>query len=393
MKNLVGFLIVLLLLTFTLIACNPAAPVEPRTARVSEIVNVVEARLSEQQPFGPASIGLTLRANGQVKTGAISKARVDFSEGSIVRLSENTLLTVEELDANPGDPISRFQLTLGKIWVSVFNRKFELQTPVGVATVRGSFAVFEVVYDRPNDPNSARLIVDCLEGDCAAKNDFTDARFGNLERVVVTRQQRDILPEVSPPERLREFLNNNPNPESQRIVPTLTAAPLRTRAPILPLPETPIVRTPAPTATLEPRATDTRAIETRTPEPIAVTRTLEITTTAPLLRATPTPTPGLRLSEPTIIRVPDTPLPVRETPLPIIERTPIIAVTPIIGRTPIVERTPIRIQPTDTPRRSSDSSGTNSTSGNLSSGSNTTTGNTSGTILQPREPTATPIKR
>ena len=215
MKNQLGFWMIPILLTLALNACNAPAPLEPRSARVSEIVNIVQARHSQQQPFEPAPVGLTLRASAQVKTGAVSKARVDFSEGSIVRLSENTLLTVEELDANPSNPISRFQLMLGKIWVSVFNRQFELQTPVGVATVRGSFAIFEVVYDRPGDPESARLIVDCLEGDCTAKTDFADSRFGNLERVEVTRQQRDILPQVSPPERLREFLNNNTNPESQ----------------------------------------------------------------------------------------------------------------------------------------------------------------------------------
>ncbi|MBI3538385.1 MAG: FecR domain-containing protein [Chloroflexi bacterium] len=312
----------LLLLALALDACNSPGAIETRSARVSEIVNIVEARPPQQPNFSPASLGLSLKTNAQVRTGVVSKVRLDFSEGSIVRLSENTLLTVEEIAGSDGDPISRFQLTLGKIWVSVFNRTFQLDTPAGVATVRGSFAIFEVVRDNPNDPNSVKLITDCLEGECTAKNDFTLKRFGNLERVTLTREQRDAAPVPVPPERLRDFLDNNRNSSSQQIVATLTAAPQRTRTPE-PSSTTTVIRNPTET----PIATNTVGIL----RSIDVTRTVEATSTV-ILRATPTPT----LSR-------NTP-----TPTPVFNRDvfPVITlVTTIIRPT---ETTEIRVTPGST---------------------------------------------
>ncbi len=334
-------------------ACNGgAAGVPARTARVSEVVNVVEARQPEQSAFAPALVGLTVKTQGQVRTGTVSKARVDFSEGSIVRLSDNTLLTVEATTVTDGDLVSRFQLELGKVWISVFNHKLELQTPAGIATVRGSFAVAEVILENPNDPQSAVLLFDCLEGACTAKNDFVDTRFGNLERVVLRKDQRQVAPEAAPPERLREFLDNNRNPESQRIIPTLTAAP--TRTPIFALPR-PSERTATPEET---RATETRVLDPRISETPTISRTIDIRPVTVDPRVTATSTPLLRDLTPIIERTPivdSRPPTVASRPT---DPPPIIRATdppPIIRATdppPIIRATdpPPVIRPPDPPR-------------------------------------------
>jgi hypothetical protein len=275
---------------------------------------------------------------------------VDFNDGSIVRLSENTLLTVEDLRVVDGGPFSRFQMELGKIWVSLFGGTFELQTPVGLATVRGSYATFEVIFAQPDDPGSLTLVMDCLEGACTAKNENVTTNLGNLERVVLTKGAREISRTAAPLDALPDFLAHNPNPESQRILPTLTAAPAltRTREPLPPAtpfrtmsPRPRVVETPTappPTRTLEPRPTSTP--ETR--PTLAVTRPVEIR-----LTATPEPrTPILRPTDPLIPRPTDSPVNIRPTD-PIIPRP----TDPIIVRPtdPVIPRPtgPILPRPTD----------------------------------------------
>jgi len=338
----------LILSALFLNACDSPAHVDPRTARVSEIINIVEARVAQQPAFAPATIGLTLVANGQVRTAAASKARLDFSEGSLVRLSEKTMLTVEELAEDSHGPISRFRLTLGKIWVSVFNRTFELETPVGVATVRGSFAVFEVLLENPADPTSLKLIMDCLEGDCTAKNDVTDRRFGNLERIEMKKTSPQIVPQPAPPEALLEFLSNNREAQSQQILPTLTAAaPQLTRTRELSRADaTPTVPLDA-TATPITRTIDIGAIITRTVEIISLTRT-PTSDTKPTLTPTPLRTIsafGTRVIETTpVFRETTTPATILRTPIPIIEPiiTPIRPIEPTKAPVPTIKIEPTR---------------------------------------------------
>ncbi len=122
-------------------AATPATP--SRTATIKEIVNKVDARASAAVAFLEAQLGLGLSVGGQVRTGDSSKTRLDFSEGTIVRLGQNTVLTVEELTTSSGNPLTRFQFEVGKLWISLFGGSMEIKTPVGVATVRGSYAVIE----------------------------------------------------------------------------------------------------------------------------------------------------------------------------------------------------------------------------------------------------------
>jgi hypothetical protein len=125
----------------------PPPTVSGRTASIKEIVNTVQARGSLVKDFQPANIGLTLNVGGQARTAENSKARLDFIEGTIVRLGPTTVLTVEELAGSESSPLTRFQLELGKLWIALRGGILDVKTPAGIVSIRGSYSIIEVFAD------------------------------------------------------------------------------------------------------------------------------------------------------------------------------------------------------------------------------------------------------
>ncbi len=302
MKKLLGFIFCAALL---LAACSPPAPgtaaptatLAPGSATVSEIVNDVKVRPAPDATFEQIATGFTFGLGGQLQTGDASKARLDLSDGSILRLAQNSSFTLQAAAPAPDGLVTRVQLTAGKLWVSLTGGgSVEVETPVGVASVRGSFAVFEYSPGDPNDPDDDVLVVGCIEGSCGAQNETVDEELGNLEQVTLTHGGQDVERIVLTGQAVQEFLQNNPE-VGESISATLTAAPPATKTPV---PQSTATETPAPAenvepATATPAPTDTRAPEatsTRTPRPTA-RNTLTPThtfTPAPTDTFTPAPT-------------------------------------------------------------------------------------------------------
>jgi LysM repeat protein len=206
------------------------------SATVGDLVGQVQGKRVAIEALAPITLGFLLERSGEVQTGDASKARLDFDDGSIVRVAPNSTFVFQDAQLQgDGTVLAHLQLTFGKLWVSLTGGEVQVETPVGVATVRGSFALFQY------DPNTRLLRVDCLEGTCTARNQIVNAQLGNLERIVLGEQNslRQPLTEAD----VQSFLQENP--ESGRLVATLTAAP-------------PATATPAnatPTATVSPTAT------------------------------------------------------------------------------------------------------------------------------------------
>ncbi len=224
-----------------------AAP-DPRSATVGDFSGSVNGRPSPVDALAPVAVGFQLRTGGEVQTGEASRARLDFSDGAILRLASNSSFVLQSATpVEAGDIFARVRLSFGKLWVSLFGGELQVETPVGVAAVRGSFAVFSYQPGDPDNPDDDLLVVDCLEGSCSASNEAVDEQLGNLERVVLgrTASLRQILTEAD----VQQFLADNP--ESQRLVATLTAAPAATAT------LTPALATATPTASLAPSETPT----------------------------------------------------------------------------------------------------------------------------------------
>ncbi len=241
---------------------QPTQPPETgvRTATIGEIVNVVEARESAEGTFAQVASGLVLEVGGQLRTGAESKTRIDFSEGAIVRLGENSFFTIDANTGAGGDPFTSFSLEVGKLWASLTGGSLEVTTPIGVATVRGSYAFFEYIPGDPNDLSDDVLTLKCLEGSCRAENQTVDERLGNLEQIVLTGGGRQFTRDRLGFDAVEDFVNNNPE-VGQALVATLIAAPPPTDTPqtpnaVLPTdtstPSLPATAISLPTATLPP---------------------------------------------------------------------------------------------------------------------------------------------
>jgi hypothetical protein len=159
---------------------------ETRSATISEIQNTVEARESDSAKWRTADTGEQVAAGGGVRTGDESRARLDIDpDKTILRIAPNTEFKLETLSSESGDPVTKFVLEAGKLFVRVTQAlgggSFEVETPSGVATVRGS--LMSAGYSR----DTGQLVVTCLEGDCqigdTARNVFTDLTEGEAAEI------------------------------------------------------------------------------------------------------------------------------------------------------------------------------------------------------------------
>jgi LysM repeat protein len=221
-----------------------AAPAQDgRQATVSELVNIVEAKPSAGAAYAPAQEGVVVGEGGQVRTGVNSRARVDLSEGTIIRLGPDTVFTIEAITEGDGGAVGLVSLDLGKLWASLTSGSLQVITPVGVASVRGSYALFQYDPGAAGDPNDNRLTIDCIEGACAAQLPGGDQQAGTLERIVVTGGQEVTRFNLTG-EDVQAFIAENPD-MGEALSATLTAA-APTRAEAEP--------TLTPTATPQPQS-------------------------------------------------------------------------------------------------------------------------------------------
>ena len=184
---------------------NPtASPPNNRTAILAETINQVQTRNTAADVWVTAIINQTLTVGGEVQTLADSQARIDLSEGALIRIGPNTLFTVTELSGSNYDPITRLTLAAGEVWVilnSALNGgSFDVETPVGTASVRGSY--LSVNYD----PQTDSLIISCLEGHCNLRNKLgaIDLIAGQ-ESAILKRGQRPNPAQAMSPEQLERW--------------------------------------------------------------------------------------------------------------------------------------------------------------------------------------------
>ncbi len=201
------------------------APKSNRSAAFTLVENTVEARPSQSDAYAPASVGLTIPIGGGARTGEDGRARLDLSpDGTIVRVAPNTIFTLPALEEKDASPFMLIELFLGQIYILLSGGELQVQTPSGVAAVRGS--MLGVFYN----PDDGTMTATCLEGHCSLRNDLgiieliagqaadirngilshqprplTDAELlGWLEYAPELKDRPDLLPS------LRQRINNLP---------------------------------------------------------------------------------------------------------------------------------------------------------------------------------------
>lgn len=190
-----------------------------RVAVLSEFENTVIARESSSQEYSAAIINMNLLATGSVETGEDGRARINLlPEGTIVRVAPNSLFTIPELTVENGEPKTVIELFFGKVFILLNGGSLEVQTPSGVASVRGSLLSVEF------NPEKNRVEAVCLEGHCALKDEdgeeveliegessFIEGEEPPSEPEPIDREDIEDWLEESP--ELEEFIEELPNPE------------------------------------------------------------------------------------------------------------------------------------------------------------------------------------
>ena len=179
------------------------------TAAISELQGLVEMKQANQDAFLDASTDEILDVNGQVRTGDNGKARLDLSSGTIVRVSPSSLFTLIENEEVDKGLATKIKLELGRIFVILSGGSLEVETPSGVASVRGSY--LKVEYN----PEEDTLELTCLEGDCSVVTpDGKTTNFTDGQKVVIHKDPDTgtwVVDEGSMnSDDFNEWLENNP---------------------------------------------------------------------------------------------------------------------------------------------------------------------------------------
>ena len=259
-KHLTFMLCTLLALGVVLAGCGPQAAPVTLTAALSELQGTVGIKQPGQTDFSAASADTTLVQDGQVQTGEDGRVRLDLSSGTIIRMAPSSLFTLVSNEEVDGGLDTKLQLEAGKIFIVLNGGSMDVETPSGVASVRGSYMSVWV------DPVTLNVYVTCAEGRCHAANESGAVDFGTGEKTILFRRNDDgtyapPLVEDMTAEDYQDWLDENPGLEEliQQMVEqagrTLTAmAPTATEVP-------PTATQAAPTATTAP---------SETPEPTAI---------------------------------------------------------------------------------------------------------------------------
>ncbi|MBL0348396.1 FecR family protein [Candidatus Villigracilis affinis] len=197
----------------------PTATTAPeREATISDVQNEVMARMLSTNDFAPAMVGTNILPTGGVETGAEGRARLDLlPEGTIVRVGPNSSFTVPQLVEENGQPKTVIELLFGKVYILLNGGSLEVETPSGVASVRGS--LMRVEYD----PETKKLKASCLEGHCSLKDGngnevelvegeytYIEGNFPPIEPLLIDSSEiQEWLDEI--PE-LPDFLDEVPDP-------------------------------------------------------------------------------------------------------------------------------------------------------------------------------------
>jgi hypothetical protein len=137
-------------------AADTTPALEPGTVSLSEIENTVYVRASAEAEEQLASNGTVLSEGGVVRTGALSSVRLDFSDGTIVRIKETSTFTVTSTPTST-NPLVALSTAVGKLWLILNGQAASVTTPAGVASVRGS--MMSMSYN----PAMGEIKVTCLE--------------------------------------------------------------------------------------------------------------------------------------------------------------------------------------------------------------------------------------
>lgn len=137
------------------LAASSAGAAEQTNARVTLLEGSARVFSAERPKSAPLKKGDHLTKGEEVKVGERSRLEIRFPEGSVMRLSENTAVTIGDVlyRNKNGDKTISISLAIGRIWAKVrrfatANSRVEVRTSNAVAGVRGTVYRVNAEEDR-----------------------------------------------------------------------------------------------------------------------------------------------------------------------------------------------------------------------------------------------------
>jgi hypothetical protein len=154
---------------------------------ITDVQGGVQLRTSPAAPLTPAVLGQTIPIGTSIQTDASGQATLQFPDGSLMRIASNTTFQVVGVGNTASNPNTAIKLEIGTLFIFVQpgldQKVFDVQTPAGVASVRGSY--MRVDYY----PESDTVILTCLETQATCI--LVDAQDGIT--LIMTNGKRGII--------------------------------------------------------------------------------------------------------------------------------------------------------------------------------------------------------
>lgn len=142
-------------------------------AKITQLVGTVDVRSSEKAAWRSARVGMPVRQNWDVRTFLESSAEITIETGTVLKISENTVMSLSQLSKNEKENTtqSNVKILTGQMWANVkkisnTNSKMEFETPTAVASIRGTRLGIEVSKERTR--------IDVFEGLVAVRKRNSD---------------------------------------------------------------------------------------------------------------------------------------------------------------------------------------------------------------------------
>lgn len=137
--------IILIFLVIAVVSNAQETTITQERIRVKSMIGKVSVRSPQSQNWRDARPGMPVKPGWDIRTFVESNAELEFSTGSVLKIGENSVVTISSAKQNTktGATSSNVKISTGDLWANVRklvdkNSKFEFETPTAVASIRGT---------------------------------------------------------------------------------------------------------------------------------------------------------------------------------------------------------------------------------------------------------------
>jgi|GEM_PF-1648914 len=182
-----------LITIFTALVFGQGDVVEERIA-VKALIGQVEMQSSGSTQWRQLRVGMPVRTGWSVRTFTESSVDLEFSTGTIIKISENSVVTVSRLLLNTKLNATKTTVgvSTGQVWANVKKlagqkSSFQFETPTATASIRGTQLGINIGH-------TGRTELDVYEGAVAfrPRNSNKEVMVSTRMRAIVEPGKRDI---------------------------------------------------------------------------------------------------------------------------------------------------------------------------------------------------------